>query len=233
MKTILITGANRGVGLEMTRQLLQRGERVIATCRQPAKAEALQVLDDQFSDQLTILPLDVTNQGSIQAACNAVQRIATCLDMLINNAGVLDSNETLATFDPEVMERTFDVNTIGAMRVITQFLPFLERGEQSKLVNISSQLGSLQKMKGNWGRYSYNSSKAALNMLTRMLAFDLEDKGITVICIHPGWVQTDMGGGNADITPSESASGILRVIDQVTLAENGRFYTYAGDEHPW
>ena len=88
-------------------------------------------------------------------------------------------------------------------------------------------------MKANWGRYSYNSSKAALNMLTRMLAFELEAKGIAVICILPGWVQTDMGGASADLTPVESAAGILRVIDKVTLVENGRFYTYAGDEHPW
>jgi NAD(P)-dependent dehydrogenase (short-subunit alcohol dehydrogenase family) len=233
MKTVLVTGANRGVGLETARQLLQRGDRVIATCRQPSKAEALQALDEQFSEQLTILPLDVTNPASIHAACNAVQRIATCLDILINNAGILDGNETLESFDPEVMQRTFDVNATGAMRVTTQFLPFLEKGEQAKLVNISSQLGSLQKVKGNWGRYSYNSSKAALNMLTRMLAYDLEDKGIAVICIHPGWVQTDMGGDSADLTPVESASGILEVIDKVTLKENGRFYTYTGDEHPW
>ena len=131
------------------------------------------------------------------------------------------------------MQHTFDVNSTGTMRVITQFLPFLEKGDAAKIVNISSQLGSLQTMTRKWGRYSYNSSKAALNMLTRMFAFDLEDKGIAVICIHPGWVQTDMGGTSADITPTESASGILSVIDNLTLAETGQFYTYAGDEHLW
>jgi NAD(P)-dependent dehydrogenase (short-subunit alcohol dehydrogenase family) len=233
MKNILITGANRGVGLEMTQQFLNRGERLIATCRQPVKADALQAMYEQFPDQLTILPLDVTNSPSIQAAFNASQRIVTHLDILINNAGILNRNETLAAFDPEVMRDTFDVNATGSMRVVTQFLPLIRKGEAAKIINITSQLGSLQAMKHNWGRYSYNSSKAALNMLTRMLAFDLENEGISVICVHPGWVQTDMGGARADISPSESASGILRVIDALTLAQTGRFYTYAGDEHPW
>jgi NAD(P)-dependent dehydrogenase (short-subunit alcohol dehydrogenase family) len=233
MKNILITGANRGIGLEMTRQLLQRGDRVIATCRQPSKAIELQALDDQFPEQLIILPLDVTNPTSIQAAYNAAQRIVTGLDMLINNAGFLDGQETLDTFDPDVMQLTFDINATGVMRVTTQFLPLLRQGEQAKLINITSQLGSLQAMKSNWGRYSYNSSKAALNMITRMLAFDLKADGITIICIHPGWVQTDMGGASADITPSESAAGILTVANKITLDQTGRFYTYAGYEHLW
>jgi NAD(P)-dependent dehydrogenase (short-subunit alcohol dehydrogenase family) len=233
MNTFLITGANRGIGLEITRQLLNRGERLIATCRQPMKANALQALDEQFSEQITILPLDVANAASIQAAANASQRIVTHLDVLINNAGILDGNETLATFDPDVMQQTFDVNAIGAMRVTAQFLPLLQKAGRAKIINITSQLGSLQAMKPNWGRYSYNSSKAALNMLTRMLAFDLKDEGISVICVHPGWVKTDMGGTNADITLNESASGILNVIDNLSLEQTGRFFTYTGDDHPW
>lgn len=233
MKNILITGANRGIGLEMTRHLLAQGERVIATCRRPAKAEALQALDEQFPEQLTILPLDVTNPTSIQAASNAVQRIVTCLDVLINNAGFLDGQETLDTFDAEVMQRTFDINATGVMRVTTQFLPLLRYGKQAKLINISSQLGSLQAMKPKWGRYSYNSSKAALNMITRMLAFELKSEGISVICVHPGWVQTDMGGAKADISPAESAAGILQVVAELTLAQTGNFYTYSGEQHLW
>jgi len=233
MKNILITGANRGIGLEMARQLLTQGERLIATCRQPMKADALQALDEQFPEQVTILPLEVTNTASIQAAYNASQRIISHLDVLINNAGILDGNETLATFDPDVMQQTFDVNTIGPMRVVTQFLPLLRNAEQAKIINITSQLGSLQAMTRNWGRYSYNGSKAALNMLTRMLSNDLKEEGISVICIHPGWVQTDMGGANASISPSESAAGILTIINDLTLAQNGRFYTYTGEEHIW
>lgn len=233
MKNILITGANRGIGLEMTRQLLSQGERLIATCRQPMKADALQSLDEQFPEQLTILPIEVTHNGSIQAAFNASQRIVTHLDVLINNAGILDGDETLATFDPDVMQHTFNVNATGSMRVVTQFLPLLQKGEGSKIINITSQLGSLQAMTRNWGRLSYNSSKAALNMLTRMLALELKNEGIAVICVHPGWVQTDMGGTDADITPTESAAGILSVIEHLTLDHTGKFYTYAGEEHLW
>ena len=233
MKNILITGANRGIGLEMTRQLLTQGNRLVATCRKPRTAIDLQDLADQFPEQLTILPLEVTNTISIQSAYNASQRIVDHLDVLINNAGILDGNETLATFDPDVMQQTFDVNATGSMRVVTQFLPLLQKGDAAKIINITSQLGSLQAMTRKWGRYSYNSSKAALNMLTRMLALDLKDDGIAVICVHPGWVQTDMGGASADITPAESASGILSVIDNLTLAQTGKFYTYAGDEHLW
>lgn len=233
MQNILITGANRGIGLTLTQQSLANGNRVIATCRQPRHADALKNLNDQFPEQLTILPLDVTNAASIQAAGNAAQRIVNHLDVLINNAGVLNNRETLADFDPAVMQQTFDVNATGALRVAVQFLPLLRQAKQSKLVNISSQLGSLQKMRRGWGRYSYNSSKAALNMITRMLAFDLEAEGIPVICIHPGWVQTDMGGSAAALTPEESADGILGVIERLTLAETGQFFTYAGETHPW
>ncbi len=233
MNNIFITGANRGIGLEMTRQFLEKGNRLIATCRQPQKANLLQELADQYPDHLTILPLDVSHDASLQAACNATQRIVTHLDIVVNNAGILISEETLSNFDPDQMQRTFDVNATGAMRVAVQFLPFLRKSKNAKLINITSQLGSLQAMIRLWGRYSYNSSKAALNMITRMLALDLKEDGITVVCIHPGWVQTDMGGANADITPHESASGILHVIGKVSLAESGNFYTYAGEEHLW
>ena len=138
MKNILITGANRGIGLEMTRQLLTQGNRLVATCRKPRTAIDLQSLADQFPEQLTILPLEVTNTISIQSAYNASQRIVDHLDVLINNAGIVDGNETLATFDPEVMQQTFDVNATGSMRVVTQFLPLLQKGDASKIVNISS-----------------------------------------------------------------------------------------------
>ncbi|MCZ7672970.1 MAG: SDR family NAD(P)-dependent oxidoreductase [Chloroflexi bacterium] len=151
MQNILITGANRGIGLALTQQLLANGDRVIATCRQPRHAGDLTRLNDQFPERLTILPLDVTNAASVQAAGNAVQRIVSCLDLLINNAGILDRRETLATFDPVVMQHTFDVNATGALRVAAQFLPLLRGAEQGKLVNISSQLGSLQKMKAGSG----------------------------------------------------------------------------------
>lgn len=233
MKQVLITGANRGVGLELTRQLLARGDRVIATCRQPDRAQILQQWMEEYGDQLFVVALDVTDDDSVQAARTAVEDKLDRLDILISNAGILIKTEVLSTFDAAIMQRTFDVNVTGVMRVTTQFLDLLRLGHEPKLINISSQLGSLNKMRPNWGRYSYNSSKAALNMVTRMLAFDLQADGIAVRAIHPGWVQTDMGGMNAAVTPNDSAAGILRLADDLTLANTGTFHIYSGEEHPW
>ena len=233
MKHVLITGANRGVGLELTRQLLARGDRVIATCRQPAQAKTLQHWEDQFGEQLLVLALDVTDDASVQAARMGTESVVDRLDMIINNAGILINSETLSTFDATVMQRTMNVNVIGVMRVTTQFIDLLRRGREPKLINISSQLGSLQKMRPGWGRYSYNSSKAALNMVTRMLAFDLQEDGVAVRAVHPGWVQTDMGGADAAVSAQDSAAGILRLADELNLANTGSFHVYSGEEHPW
>ena len=206
MNTILITGANRGIGLELTRQLLQRGDRIFAGCRQPEKAAALQDLQRTYGDQLAIVQIDVMDDESVAAAKTAVSTQTDHLDILINNAGVLVPNETLADFDPAKMDLTLQVNVIGPMRVTAQFVDLLRKGQNAKLINVSSQLGSIQKMTGSWGEYSYNSSKAALNMLSRMLSHDLRGDGVTVIALHPGWVQTDMGGQNAAVTVPDSAS---------------------------
>jgi NAD(P)-dependent dehydrogenase (short-subunit alcohol dehydrogenase family) len=233
MKDVLITGANRGVGLELARQLLARGDRVIATCRQPDQAQTLQQWATRFGDQLLIVALDVTDDASVQAARAVVENAVDRLDMIINNAGILIESEILSTFEAAIMQRTLDVNVVGVMRVTTQFLDLLRRGREPKLINISSQLGSLQKMRPGWGRYSYNSSKAALNMVTRMLAFDLEEDGVAVRVVHPGWVQTDMGGAHAAVTAQDSAAGILRLADNLTLANTGSFHVYSGEEHPW
>lgn len=233
MKHVLITGANRGLGLELARQLLARGDRVIAACRQPDQAQILQQLATQYGDQLLVAAVDVTDDGSVQAARAEIGGTIDHVDLLINNAGILIKTEVLSTFDAVVMQHSFDVNTTGVMRVTTVFLDLLRRGQEPRLINISSQLGSLQKMRPNWGRYSYNSSKAALNMVTRMLAFDLQADGIAVRVIHPGWVQTDMGGAQAAVTVHDSAAGILRLADDLTLADTGKFYVYSGEEHPW
>jgi len=233
MKQVLITGANRGVGLELARQLLARGDRVIAACRQPDQAQILQQWAEEFEEQLIVVALDVTDDTSVQTAKLSVESEIDRLDMIINNAGILIKTELLSTFNAAIMQRTMDVNAIGVMRVTTQFLDLLRRGHEPKLINIGSQLGSLNKMRPGWGRYSYNSSKAALNMVTRMLAFDLQEDGIAVKVIHPGWVQTDMGGAHAAVTAQDSAAGILRLADDLMLATTGKFQVYSGEEHPW
>lgn len=233
MSNALITGANRGIGLELTRQTLTQGSQVMATCRQPAQAAALLSLAKSFNEQLTILPLDVTNDESVKEARTAVSNNFNSLDLLINNAGILHRGEGLDNFDPTKMLHTFDVNVVGAMRVVSRFVDLLHVGTKPRIINLSSQLGSLLSMEKNWGYYSYNSSKAALNMVTRKLAHDLAGAGITVIAMHPGWVQTDMGGPNATISIHDSARGILDMAESLTLKQTGKFFIYSGEEHPW
>lgn len=140
MKQILITGANRGLGLEMARQFLGRGDRVIASCRQPEEAQLLQQWSAQYGEQLLVVALDVTDDISVQSAREKIENVVDRLDMLINNAGIGAKSETLSAFDAAIMQRIFDVNVTGVMRVTTQFLDLLRQGQEPKLINISSQL---------------------------------------------------------------------------------------------
>lgn len=232
MLRILITGANSGIGLALTRQYLQRGERVFATCRQPAEASALAELGVVYPDQLSVLPLDVIDNTTIDAAAEAVSTQVDGLDLLINNAGFFPKDENIDNFDAETMLNTFHVNAVGPIMVVQRFLGLLRAGRDSKVVNVSSQLGSLSRTTGK-GYYSYNSSKAALNMLTRVLSYDLRADGIVVVTTHPGWVQTRMGGEGATITPDQSASGLITLADRITMDDSNKFYTWEGHEHSW
>ena len=232
MKKVLITGANRGIGCELTKQLLQSGSIVFATCRNPAKAAALQVLQLAYPDQLIVVTLDVGCDQSVAEALTAVSAHTNQLDILINNAGI-NFGQGFDQFVAADMLQTFNVNTVGTMRVTTTFADLLRCGEQPKLINMSSQLGSLTNRLEGWGHYGYNSSKAAINMLTRYLDFDLAKAGITTISMHPGWVKTDMGGEGAQTAVTTSAAGILNVVQQLTREDSGKFFTYLGEEHPW
>jgi len=232
VKRVLITGSNRGIGLALARESLDRGDRVFATCRHPDEADDLHALAADYADRLTILRLDVTDEETIEASVEAVQSEEDGLELLINNAGVSPSGERLGRLDADTMLNTFHVNAVGPVIVAQAYLDLLRSGHDPKIVNISSRLGSLAQ-KSSGGRYSYSSSKAALNMLTRALAFDLRSDGITVLTMHPGWVQTDMGGSGAPVAPSDSAQGILRVADELTMSDTGEFYTYQGREVPW
>ena len=232
MQNILITGANRGIGYGLTKQYLESGDLVFATCRNPAKAETLQALKMVYPEQLTVVPLDVGCDQSVAAALTAVSTHTTHLDILINNAGI-NFAQTFNQFVAADMLQTFNVNTVGTMRVTTTFVDLLRHGEQPKLINMTSQLGSLTKRLEGWGHYGYNSSKAAINMLTRYLAFDLAEAGITTISMHPGWVKTDMGGEGAQTAVSTSVAGIINVVRQLTHEDSGKFFTYLGEEHPW
>lgn len=232
MQRIFITGANRGIGLELTRQTLLRGDRVFAATRQPENAIDLQELKATFGDQLTIIKLEVTEQVEIEAAAAHVQKEVDGLDVLINNAGVFPPSRKPGELEAEVMLKSLHVNAVAPIMVTQTLLGLLRKGSDTKIVNVTSQLGSLT-LKTSGGRYSYNGSKAALNMYTKALAYDLQSDGITTIMIHPGWVSTDMGGSSAPVLPPESAAGILQVIDGLTPQDNARFLGWDGSELPW
>ena len=234
MQRILITGANRGLGLEFTRQCLEKGALVFAGCRNPETAGDLHKLSAVHAEQLTILKLDVTDETSIDASIDTVSSQVDGLDLLINNAGAFPRGETPATLDAKTMLETFHLNAIAPMIVAQRCLDLLRAGDHPKIANSSSKMGSLWwKEKEGGGDYSYCSSKAALNMLTRTLAFDLRSEGIIVVAITPSWVQTDMGGMSADLTPTKSIDGMLNVIEGLTEADTSKFYNWDGREHPW
>lgn len=232
MKRVLITGSNRGLGLAFTRQTMDRGHRVFATCRRPDEAQNLLRVREQNPDQLTVLRLDVTDRKSIEAAAEAVAHHEEALDLLINNAGVNPKGEHLGNLDAETMLHTYHVNAVGPMLVAQAHLDLLRAGNDTRILNISSTSGSLTQ-KSSGGGYSYSSSKSALNMLTRALAFDLKADGIIAAAFHPGWVKTDMGGSAAHLSPDESVKGVLDVAARLSLSDTGSFYYHDGPEAPW
>lgn len=229
MSTVLITGANRGIGLELVRQYAADGWRVHACCRRPEAATALaEVL--QGRDGL-VHRLDVTDHGAIHTLDEALEDEA--LDVVINNAGIIGGDrQAFGDVDYGMWERTIETNVFGPCRVAEALADRLEAGERRVLANISSLMGSIADNTSG-GRYVYRSSKTALNMVTVNLARDLAGRGITVLSLHPGWVQTDMGGPKAPVTPHDSAAGLRKVIDGATAAQCGLFFNYDGRPLAW
>lgn len=222
--TVLITGANRGIGLELAKQFEEKGYTVIGTVRNPDTAEKLKSLG------VRVEQLDVTHPESVASLVKKLKD--TPLDILINNAGIfLGRGDKLQDLDFAEVEETFSVNSIGPLRVTHALLPNLMKGKEKKIVNISSQLGSIKNNTG--GMYAYRASKAALNQINRTLSLELGPEGFTCLVIHPGWVQTDMGGSMATYTPVKSVQGIISVITQTNQNSNGKFYDLHGNELPW
>jgi NAD(P)-dependent dehydrogenase (short-subunit alcohol dehydrogenase family) len=233
MKRVLITGANRGVGLELARQCAARGDRVFAGSRSPKKAGALQQIAAEHPGQLSILPLEVTDETSIAESAALVADKVAALDILFNNAAANFGDEPgLSSVKAETLLKATHINAIGAVLVAQGFINLLQKGIDPKLVNISSEAGSITGM-NHFRGYHYYGSKAAMNMYTRALAWDPETEGIIVIAIHPGWVRTDMGGPNAHLSTEQSTAGLLNVTDGLTLADNAKFYTWEGSELAW
>ena len=231
MQRILVTGTNRGLGLEFTRQLLARGDRVIACCRHPGKTLALTELAAAHPGHLHVLPLDLSSERSIAEAARETVALTDALDALINNAGMLVSGERFGEIAHKSLADSFAANVIGPLLLTQALFPLLEKGKNPKVMNISSRMGSLALTKFN--APSYSISKAALNMATRQLAAALSPQGITVFCVSPGWGSTDMGGANATVTPHDSVAGLLKVLDAARPEDAGQFVDYTGAAIVW
>jgi NAD(P)-dependent dehydrogenase (short-subunit alcohol dehydrogenase family) len=234
MTQYLVTGANRGLGLEFVRQLLARGDAVVACCREPDKTDELQSLAKTGGDRLKIYPLDVTDSDEISALPGTLAGDDLPIDVLINNAGVASGEEKLGAFELETMSHVLLVNSISPMLVSQAFVPMLEKsGKSPKIICITSGLGSITNAEGLSFGLSYGMSKAALNMAVKKLSSVLKPRGIAILALHPGWVQTDMGGAEATLKPPESIAGMLQVIDRLSVRETGKFLNYAGEQLPW
>lgn len=232
MQRILVTGANRGLGLEFVRQLLARGDRVFATCRHPGKALALTELAGAHPGHLHVLPLDMDKERSIAELAREATALAETLDVLINNAGVMTSGERFGALEAKTLTETFTSNVTGPLLLTQALSPLLEKAKNAKVMNLSSRLGSIAGSSG-FGTPSYAISKAALNMATRQLAAALAPRGISVFCVSPGWVRTDMGGAGAPLLPKDSIAALLKVLDAATPADAGRFLDLDGASIPW
>jgi NAD(P)-dependent dehydrogenase (short-subunit alcohol dehydrogenase family) len=232
MNRILITGANRGLGIELVRLCAARGDRVFAGRRSPQHDTGLKDLSARYRGQIDILPLEIMDTASLNQCVQRVRNEVDALDVLMNNAAINAEGETLRTFDAEKAAQQWTVNAVGQVLVAQKFLDLLKAGTNPKIINITSEAGSISTMNRFRGYY-YFGSKAAMNMFSRSMAWDPDTAGIITIALHPGWVRTDMGGSDADLSVSESAEGILKVIAGLRPEDNGKFCTWDGKEYPW
>ena len=228
---MLITGANRGLGLEWARQYAEAGWRVHASCRHPGEADELRALAATHPG-VSVHRLDVTDSEQLRTLQLDLEDAS--IDVLLNNAGVyLDKfMSDLGGIDYEVWLRTFAVNTLGAVRVSEAFVGQVARSGKKLVVAISSHMGSIAEI-AEPGHYAYRSSKAALNAAMKGLSHALAARGIGVLLLHPGWVSTRMGGPDAMLTPAQSVRGMRALVDHFKPELNGRFFRYNGTEIPW
>ncbi|HUW72452.1 MAG TPA: SDR family oxidoreductase [Methyloceanibacter sp.] len=231
MPSTLITGANRGLGLEFARQYAADGWQVYATCRNPNSASELRKLADASDQNVQVLALDVTDLASIKAAAAALDGQA--IDLLLNNAGVGGPRgQTIGNIDYDAWAKVLDVNTMGPLRVSEAFVENVARSERKLVVTLTSGMGSIGDNTSG-GAFAYRSSKAAVNMVMRSLAIDLAPRGITCLVINPGWVQTDMGGPHGNLTPAESVTRLRRLIEGFGPSHSGMFFNHDGREYAW
>jgi NAD(P)-dependent dehydrogenase (short-subunit alcohol dehydrogenase family) len=223
--TVLITGANRGIGLALAEQFVKAGYQVIGTARKPAEATALAKLGARVEE------LDVASQSSADALAKRLSGVT--IDILINNAGIIGHNtDSFADLNIDQLQAVLAVNTLGPLRVTQALLSNVESGQRKVVANISSMMGSMEL--NTWGCcIGYRASKAALNSANKTLSLEFAKQGMIFVVLHPGYVQTDMNDGQGQITAEQSAAGLFRVITGLRKSDNGRFYDYSGKAMPW
>ena len=230
MNNILITGSNRGIGLELVTQYANDNWRVFACCRSPEDASALQLLAN-LNSNISIHPLDVTDALQISALANELKN--TPIDILFNNAGIYgpyDAN--FGNTDKQQWLDCFNINTISPMKITESFVKHVANSELKTIASMSSKMGSMTD-NGSGGSYLYRSSKAALNAAMTSAAIDLKPQGIKIGILHPGWVKTDMGGTNAEISTSECVQQLKKILNALTLEKSGSFFEIDGSIIPW
>jgi NAD(P)-dependent dehydrogenase (short-subunit alcohol dehydrogenase family) len=228
--TILITGANRGIGLELTRQFAADGWTVLACCRNPADAAELQALSEHNS-AIEVHTLDVTDYQQMAALSAELQDRP--LDILLSNAGIYGPRGAgFGEVDPAHWREVLEVNSIAPLMLVQAFVEQVAASQQKLVAVISSKMGSIAD-NGSGGSYIYRSSKTMVNLVVKNLSIDLAGRGISAITLHPGWVKTEMGGANAEVGVDESAAGLKSILQSAGPAQNGQFIEFNGDPIPW
>jgi NAD(P)-dependent dehydrogenase (short-subunit alcohol dehydrogenase family) len=231
MPSVLITSANRGLGLEFAAQYLAADWRVYAACRHPQSAEKLQQLTQEKTDRITLMAMDVSSAPSVARAAASLSGHA--IDVLINSAGITGTpGQRTGNVDYESWANVLDVNTMGPLRVTEAFVDHVAGSERKLVLTITSGMGSIADNTSG-GSIAYRSSKAAVNMVMRSAAIDLASRGISCVLVNPGWVKTDMGGANATLSAKTSVTAMRRLIETLGPAQSGKFFNYDGREYPW
>lgn len=225
---VLITGCNRGLGLEFVKQYATQGWRVLACCRNPDQADALQALAKQYA-QIRVLALDVANFEQITTLAASLQYEK--IDLLINNAGIYPHSD-FEEADPGAWLEAYKVNSIAPFKMATAFTSHVAASRLKKIATLTSKMGSIDDNTSG-GSYIYRTSKVAANMVMKSLSIDLKPRGIAVVTLHPGWVLTDMGGADALIDTQASVTGMRKVIENLSLANSGQFIAYDGKPIAW
>ena len=228
--TVLITGANRGIGLELTAQFAADGWNVLACCRQPQAAADLQALQARHP-HIEVFELEVTDYARVAAL--SAQLGSRSIDLLLSNAGVYGPKGIdFGAVDPAQWREVLEVNTIAPLMLAQAFIEQVAASQRKLIAVISSKVGSIAD-NGSGGSYLYRSSKTAVNQVVKSLSIDLAGRGISVLSLHPGWVQTDMGGPNAEIGVAQSVAGLKAILETAGAAQNGCFIEYDGSPIPW